>query len=78
MQCKRGLGGRDLVYNSRPCIVCSLLVGCVFPSGVIGVQGWPGCHNGLLLWPCGHSELNEVAAAERPKHVVDTLLYIQI
>ena len=25
--------------------------------------GWPGCHNGLLLWPCGHSELNEVAAA---------------
>ena len=47
-------GGRDLVYNSRACIVCSLLVCCVFPSGVIGVRGWPGCHNGLLLWPCGH------------------------
>jgi hypothetical protein len=25
-----------------------------------GVGLW---HNGLLLWPCGHSELNEVAAA---------------
>ena len=22
-----------------------------------------GCHNGLLLWPWGHSELREVAAA---------------
>ena len=25
-----------------------------------GVAGW---HNGLLLWPCGHSELNKMAAA---------------
>ena len=22
-----------------------------------------GCHTGLLLWPCGHSELSDVAAA---------------
>jgi hypothetical protein len=25
--------------------------------------GWLGVTNGLLLWPCGHSELNEVATA---------------
>ena len=25
--------------------------------------GVVGCHNGLLLWPLGHSELNEVAVA---------------
>ena len=36
---EEGEGGRDLVYNSRACIVFSLLVGCVFPSGVIGVRG---------------------------------------
>jgi len=53
-ECSVRGGEQDLVYNSRACIVCSLLVGCVFPSGVIGVRGWPGCHNGLLLWPCGH------------------------
>ena len=34
-------------------------------SCVVGVREWPGCHNGLLLWPCGHSELNEMAAASK-------------
>ena len=32
-------------------------------SCIVGVRGWPGCHNGMLLWSYDHSELNEVAAA---------------
>jgi hypothetical protein len=31
-------------------------------SCVVGVRVWPGCHSSQLLWPCGHSELNELAA----------------
>jgi hypothetical protein len=51
------------IYINRVGIVCPLLVSCVGSRGLILAALVSGCHNGLLLWPCAHSELNEVAAA---------------
>jgi len=51
---------------NRVGIFCQLLVSCVSSRGWtlrLWCPGVAGCHNGLLLWPCGHSELNELAAA---------------
>jgi hypothetical protein len=52
-------------------IVYPLQIGLCWPQGArescsFGCCQWPrvdGCHNGLLLWPCGHSRLYVVAAA---------------
>jgi hypothetical protein len=52
-----GGGGRDLVYNSRACIVCSLLVGCVFPRGVIGVWGRGGGLGVTMVCCCVHTNI---------------------
>ena len=75
---ENGVSGRDLVYKKQGvCVdrwwepnICINHVSIVRPllvsyvgSRELGLATLvSGCHNGLLLWPCGHSELNEVVA----------------
>jgi len=52
-------------------IAYPLQVGLCWPWGscIVGCCQWPGvvdCHNGLLLWPSGHTRLYLVAAAGVP------------
>jgi hypothetical protein len=58
------------VVGTNTCIkgvsmVCPLLVGCVVLRGWLLPRWYPGGGLGVTmvccLWPCGHSELNEMA-----------------